>query len=79
MSEKDKKQEFIIVTTLSMTIASKETFLKLLNPPSLEPKQVLYIQYLIQFQEKFVQALIDLNSEVNIINPTSTKKQGLYV
>ena len=46
-------------------------------------KCVLYIHYLVQFKKNTsktqVQALIDLESEVNAFHPTFAKQLGLFI
>lgn len=41
--------------------------------------QVLYIEYLIIFQEKSVLVLLDLESEINAIHLTFTKELGFSI
>lgn len=42
-------------------------------------EQILYIYYLIRFKKNKVQALINLNNEVNAITPVYVSKLGLQI
>ena len=47
--------------------------------PRINLVQVLYIQYPILFQKKFILALLDLGNKVNAIYPNFAKKLRLLV
>ena len=53
--------------------------LNLVVKPKPELQHVSYILYPIQIKQQLVEVLIDLNSEVNAINPDFAKKFGLRV
>lgn len=40
---------------------------------------MFYICYLILFNDFKIQVLLDLNSEINIINPIFTNKLGFFI
>lgn len=87
MAHKTKKLVLVIVTNLSINVVSKKATSKLQNLYNLtkfitefpELKKAPCIYYPVQFQEKSVYTLINLDSKVNRISPNFAKKLGFEV
>lgn len=66
----------ILAISTSITKASKKVKLKAVKRPELQ--RVSYIYYLTQFDGFLNEALIDLHSIVNVIQPSFAKKLEFY-
>lgn len=81
MPQEVKKLVSVLSTFLLMTVISKKAIPEYDIPilKKLELQLVSYIYYLVQFREELLQTFIDLESELNIINPTVVRKLNLHI
>lgn len=70
----------VITTFLSIIIISKKSVLEShSSEPNVKLQLVPYIQYLLQFSLELVQAFVDSENKINIMNPSFTKKRGFQI
>lgn len=55
------------------------TFVPVINNTKKALKQIFNIYYLVLFNDIKIQAVYDLDSEINIINPAFTNKLGFFI